>query len=386
MPNHWAQWGLTQDDYGRIFYSSNSDPALSIQIPRIYWDHIKRASGSNPRFIPSVGDAYDPGFLECANLAKTADRGGVAPERTRFTSACGQTVFRGDRLPPDIRGDYFVCDPTIHVVRRATIEDQNGKLHLSNPYGNGEFLLSSDFNFRPVNTAMGPDGCLYVVDMYRGIIQDEPWYNDDAKQFARDSGIVNHIQHGRIWRIRHQDHHPDQSPRMLEESTASLIRHFESRNGWERDTAQKLILLREDRETVAPLLKGIVRFDPYAPMVRLHALWTLEGMDQADPALLGEVITQDRDPSVRAAAIQIAEPLIKSGDTAILDLLASRLEEEKDPEVAKQMILSLGWSDSPQALELIEKLASRHLTHQGVFLASMTSLWGKENSKLIQGI
>ena len=379
-PGHWAQWGLDRDDEGRIYYSDNSAPLKSIQVPRLYWDHIKRASGRHPKFPPSVGFPYDHEFLEVSNLVKRDDRGGTNKAMERMTSVCGQSVFRGNALPQEYRGNYFVCDPTLHVVRRAQIANENGKIVLKRTEGaEEEFLRSHDFFFRPVNTATGPDGCLYVVDMGRGIIQDAPWFNGGARDFAKESKIVEVKQRGRIWRLRHRDHKPSAMPQMLKESTAELVRHFENRNGWWRDTAQKLILLREDRETVVPLLEGIVRFDQHAPLVRLHALWTLEGMGKADAVL--EHSLRERDPRLRKAAIRIGEARIRAGDKEFIAKVAG-LSGDGDPEVAKQLILSLGWSSERDALAAMEAAVGRHLAHEGVFLAAMASLWGKDTTMI----
>ncbi|MEY4484717.1 MAG: hypothetical protein RL693_2169, partial [Verrucomicrobiota bacterium] len=177
MHGIWAQWGLTHDDTGRIFYSDNSTPAAGFELGRAYWNLIKSRSGESLRSGDpiSLGLPWDMSFLGARNLCQRDDRGGVAGPRKAFTSACGQSVYRGNALPLEVRGDYFFCDPTIHVVRRAKLEDRNGKTFFSNPYDQEEFLLSSDILFRPVNTATAPDGSLIVVDMYRGIIQDAPW-------------------------------------------------------------------------------------------------------------------------------------------------------------------------------------------------------------------
>ena len=382
VPSHWAQWGLTQDDTGRIFYSDNSKPVLNLQIPRVYWDHVVRRTKRRPRLTPNVGLPYDHDFLDARNLCPIDDRGGKAPAVKKFTSICGQTVYRGDALPAEVYGDYFFCDPTIHVVRRAKIETRNGQLRVTRA-GTNEFLISPDINFRPVNTHTGPDGCLYVTDMYRGIIQDAPWLNPDARKFIREAGLSKNIHHGRIWRIRHRDHQPAAGPHLDVESTVELIRHFENRNGWYRDTAQRLILLRSDRETVAPLLGDFLRFDLYDPIKRLHCLWTLEGMDRIERGLLLRVL-EDRDPRLRAAAIRIGERYLKTNDVDFINALAP-LAQDRDSEVLKQLILSLGWSDTSAAMELIGQAVRSNLANDAVFMAAMASLWGVD-TPLIRGV
>ena len=222
--------------------------------------------------------------------------------------------------------------------------------------------------------------------MYRGIIQDAPWLNPQARENIQKNGLDQNIQHGRIWRIRHRDFEPDKStdlPSMSEDSTISLIRHLESNSGWYRDTAQREILLREDRESIAPHLAMIARFSQN-PLGRLHALWTLHGMEKADLTLLSH-LASDRDPRIRRAVVQIGEPLL--AEDAAFDAIARRLATDGDPEVAKQLILSLGLvRDHPDAVVLIQETCRRHKSIAGVQFAATLSLWGMKELPLIQEI
>ena len=241
-----------------------------------------------------------------------------------------------------------------------------------------EFMRSSDFNSRFINTATGPDGCLCVTDMYRGIIQDAAWFNESNREFARRTGVNKHVQMGRIWRIRHKDHQPFMDkPQMLEESTAELVRHLQNPIGWWRDTAQKLILLRPDREKSIPLLEGLFRFTQ-SPLPRMHALWTLDGMNALTTEIKREALA-DRSPVLRRAMVQIIETELPDQ----LDLLLP-LEKERDPRVAEQLVFTLGTIDEPKAEEMIQLLASNHLADKGVMLATAVSFWGKKDLPLVQ--
>ena len=388
--NHWSQWGLGRDDVGNIFYSSNDRPVVA-QIPQVYWGHVKRLIGRDPRFVPSVGFPFEPEFLTAKNLCTVGDKGPGSSSTKKFTSLCGQEIYRGDAFPHDVYGNLFFVDPTIHVVRRAAVDRVNGKVVLSNPHGSDEFLISPDFNFRPVNTHSAPDGCLYVVDMYRGIIQDAGWYNENNQAYAREKGFNNHVQRGRIWRIRHKNHQPRTPPRMLDASPLELIRHLDSPNGWLRDTAQKLIVLRagsdqisdDERKEAIAVLMAAVRFNPHRPLLKLHALWTLDGLGEASQSLVEFALT-DRDRRVQSAAVQIGERFIREENKAFYDSL-EQVAEKCDGDVAKQLILSLGYSNSERADSLIEKAALKHIVDDGVFLAVMASSWGKDNS-LIQAV
>ncbi|YCM42654.1 ThuA domain-containing protein [Verrucomicrobiaceae bacterium 227] len=380
----WTQWGLTHDDTGRLFYSTNSDPSIGHQLARPYWNHIRTRSGANPRPDEPItlGLAWDMDFLEAKNLCSTDDRGGPAGPRKNLTSLCGQSIYRGQSLPAETHGNYFICDPTIHVVRRAAIENRNGRVFFTNPHGEDEFMLSPDIFFRPVSTATAPDGSLIVTDMYRGIIQDAPWLSPGPRKFIKESGLADVNQRGRIWRIRHIGSKLQTNPKMLDKSTVELVRHLENPNGWWRDTAQRLIILREDRESVTPALIAMARAH-HNPLARLHALWTLEGMDKAAPSLL-LTLFGDKDTNLRAAALRISEPLIAKKDQSTLSAIAAMAHTEQDPEVAAQIILSLGYLNDPSIIPICDPLIKRFLTHEQVYLAACAVFWKHPTPYLLE--
>lgn len=388
QPGHWTQWGLARDDVGDLYWITNSDPLTEAYIHPRYWE-IPRllAPGAVPRIPVALQAPHDAAFISAHSSCLLNDRGGSAPAIRGFTSACGQSVYRADKFPVDARGNYFFCDPTIHVVRRARISKPGEMVRLTKAEPEGEeFLRSSDINSRFVNTAEGPDGCLYVTDMYRGIIQDAPWLNPDSRRNIVANGLDDNIQHGRIWRIRHRDHQPrrpEEMPAMSGESTLALLRHLDSPSGWWRDTAQREILLREDRETVAPHLETLARFGEN-PLGRLHALWTLEGMERAGVELLAHV-TRDKDARLRRAVIQIGEAHL--GESPAFESIARVLADDPDASVTRQLILSLGLVNGhPDATEVIQQACRRHPDAAGVQLAGTLSLWGKEDLPLIREI
>ncbi len=381
----WNQWGLDQDDTGRLFFNANSEPLKSFQQHPIYWKQIAGQAKGRWR-KPTLGSDYDADFMDMHSTCQLGDRGEDHAYRS-FTSATGGSVYRGDNYPADVRGDYFVCDPTGHLVRRAKMRRDAGKIVVENAYAatKGEFVVSSDINFRPVATHTGPDGCLYVVDMYRGMIQDAPWVNENMKAMLRKTGLNFNIKHGRIYRIVHDATPPAKPAKMLEMPTSELVSQLASENGWRRDTAQKLILLRDDRDEVKKTLIDWVA-NHEKPLARLHALWTLEGMGTPDAELLVRVMA-DSDWRLREAALRISEPLIRAGDKTLWAALP-RLAQDADPNVARQFILSLGWDLNDDAVELIDRVIANHLTNEVVFLSAMTTLYNRETpmiKKMLSG-
>src|SRR5205823_12435322 len=141
---------------------------------------------------------------------------------------------------------HIVAEPAGRLSRRAKVTNVNGKTVISNAYDKKEFIASTDANFRPVFTATGPDGCLYIADMYRGIIQEANWTKEGSylRPQIKKYGLDKNINAGRIWRVVHDGIKPrHEKPRMLDETPAELVKHLADPNGWWRDTAQKLIIV-----------------------------------------------------------------------------------------------------------------------------------------------
>ncbi|MEM7396781.1 MAG: protein containing Coagulation factor 5/8 type, partial [Verrucomicrobiota bacterium] len=298
-PHGSGQFGLTHDDVGRLYFSTGGGerPAMDFQQPIIYG----RIDGPGQ---------FESGFNEVFPLVRIPDvQGGGRRFRpdaltlNHFTGVAGQHVYRGDRLPKELYGELFIPEPVGRLIRRANVVHERGKVILKNATPGSEFIRSDDANFRPLNMATGPDGCLYIVDMYRGIIQEGNWVRPGSylRGVVEQYGLDKNIQRGRIYRLMHETTQRGPRPKMLDESPGELVKHLEHPNGWWRDTAQKLLVVRADR-SVIPALKTMVRTSRH-PLARLHALWTLEGLNEWDRALILEA-AKDADPRVRAAALR----------------------------------------------------------------------------------
>ena len=334
VPAEFAQWGLAVDDLGRQFFSSAGAerPAYDFQQHPLYGR------------LDVDGELAD-GFTSVWPILAIQDvQGGLARIRDdgtldRFTGCCGQTIFRGDRLPLDLRGDYLIAEPVGRLIRRAKVERRGSERVLRNAYDHAEFLASTDPNFRPTWLATGPDGCLWVVDMYRGIIQEGNWVREGSylRPVVKRFGLDANIGRGRIWRIVHDDFAPGPNPHMRDASSATLVTHLGHANGFWRDTAQRLLVLRGDH-SVVPALRAMVRSGD-APLGRVHALWTLEGLDALDAATVS-VALRDRDARVRESAVRASESLLTHGNAALLDAVRA-LAHDPEVDVRLQVLRSL---------------------------------------------
>jgi mono/diheme cytochrome c family protein len=288
-----------------------------------------------------------------------------------FTGCAGPSVYRGEALPADLYGDLLVPEPVGRFIRRSKMAVVDGKVVISNAYEGREFIASRDPNFRPVWTATGPDGCLYICDMYRGIIQEGNWTKEGSylRNHILKYGLDKNINGGRIWRLVHDDMKPRKTqPHMLDEKPAQLVAHLSDPNGWWRDTAQKLLILRADR-SVIPALEKMAESDAN-PLARLHALWTLEGLDAVTPAFV-QLKMKDADPRLRVAAMRIAEPMLMKKPLGPDGLASTKpttqpgipnpemmaafntMAADPDPTVANQYVLSLKYVRHPDADALI---------------------------------
>ena len=376
-----GQWGITHDNYGRLFYSSAGGevPVQRFQINPVY--------GSL-----DLKDQYSNEFAAVWPIISTPDvQGGLPrlrPDSTlnRFTACSGQSIFRGDALPKDLVGDYLVCEPVGRLIRRAKLINIKGKSIVQNAYYQQEFIASSDMNFRPINSYTGPDGHLYIVDMHRGIIQQGNWTRPGS--FLRNvidrMGFAKNIGHGRIYRLVHDGYKSGAKPHILDESPAQLVTYLDHPNGWWRDNAQKQLVILGDR-SVVPALKQIAEGKKAtlsakpSHLGRIHALWTLEGLNAIDIDVLLAAMN-DPDAQVRKAAIWISEPYIKKNDVQIINRLAE-LKADSSYDVRTQLLLSLSYNKADRAQSIVKDLMAQNQDNE-MLVATGAALERNENIKM----
>ncbi|NOX98821.1 MAG: hypothetical protein GXP30_03665, partial [Verrucomicrobia bacterium] len=255
-----GQWGLTQDNHGKPWYvnAGGEIGPINFQQPIVYG-----AFNVPDQFPPDYREVY-PLVLKPRQMPDV--QGGALRFRpdnkllNHFTATCGAEVYRGDRLPKDLQGDLLFSEPVGRLIRRSKITVKDGVTHLLNAYYKGEFIRSTDANFRAVNMCTAPDGTLYIVDMYRGIIQEGNWVKEGSylRKVVQQYQLDKNFGRGRIYRLVHKDFKRGPQPNMLDESSAELVKHLEHPNGWWRDTAQKLLILKRDA-SIVPALKTMAR-------------------------------------------------------------------------------------------------------------------------------
>lgn len=358
IDNMTGQWGLTADNYGRLFFSEAGPGLPAVQIQQ----------------MPAYGalnfkDQYTPAFAVpwpvIGNLDAQGGENALRPEDNtlnHFTSGCGQSIFRGDRLPADMQGDYFIAEPVGRIIKRGRIHNKNGKIYIDNVYEGKDWLASADMNFRPLNTYTGPDGTFYIVDMYHGIIQESEWTGPGTyiNKIIKEKELYKNRGMGRIYRVVHEDFTPDkQRPNMLNEPSSKLVTYLAHPNGWWRDQAQMLMVVRNDK-SVVPTLKNIALgkkatlMEKPSHITRIHALWTLEGLGAMDKDILLQALT-DPEPQIRKTAVWISEMYIRQNDQEVLEKL-NAMKEDTSADVRVQLALSLRTNKEGRAPAILKEL------------------------------
>ena len=348
-----GQFGLCFDDYGNRFVCSNRNPLQHIVLE----DHYTKR---NPYFAIKSTVQDVAAFGEQSKLFPISAAWTTSTlHANQFTAACGVTIYRGDGLPPENKGNAFICDPTANLVHRETLVP-NGASFISHPSdGQQEFLASTDTWFRPVNLANAPDGCLYIVDMYRAVIEHPDWMPAELKT-RKDLNDGN--DRGRIWRVKSEEAVMPQErhDHPLEKLTIPhLIRLLDHPNAWHRETAVRLLLER-DRDEVLDALKVNWKQNRLTRS-RLSVLWLIRALDpRLTPAVLAWSEIDNRDPRVRE---QVVSSIGDNLDELLPDDVAQLAADETDDRVRFRLALDLS-GRSPDAVA--ERRALIRLLDRGV--------------------
>ena len=378
IPVNGGQWGLTQDDWGKVWFVNAGNETGPVH----FQQHIIYGQFSAP-------DEHIGQYKVVWPIARMPDtqggRGQLRPDDTlnHFTATCGQDIFRGDRLPAELRGNLLFAEPVGRLIRRTLITVEDGVTRLANAYEDqhSEFIRATDPLFRPVNMITAPDGTLYIVDMYRGIIQQANWTQKGSylREQIEAHELQKEIGRGRIYRLRHEGFAPGPAPHMLDETPAEWVQHLSHPNGWWRDTAQKLLVLRRDL-SVVPALEKLAGHDSTDPRPRLHALWTLEGLSALDDKLILRAL-KATDAQVRIAGLRLAELRVnsKTANQAPLVVAMRGALRDADPRVVIQDMLSVRRAGLPDAQKIIKATAAKSAS-VGVY-AINEQLWNEANNE-----
>ena len=381
-----GQWGISHDDKGRLVYNYNWSQLHGDLVPPNYLSrnkHHKPTTGIDHgltidrriypiRPNPAVNRGYIPGTL---------DKEGRLLE---FTAACSPLVYRATALPADYSGNIFVCEPAGNLVKRNVVTENETLLTARDPHPGREFLASTDERFRPVHLATGPDGGLYVADMYRGMVQHAAYVTPYLKEQTLARKLVQPINRGRIWRVVPQNWRAFKPAKLSGASANELVRGLSHPDGWHRDMAQRLLIERNDKTTRQALTDVVLTGDD--AFGRFHALWTLDGLKWSQPDVLYRALS-DQNSLVRTTAIRLLEPFAKADKVVRIRLGKQLLNDVKQAPIDQvlQMALTAQVLDLASSQSLLADIVERHGNSPLIRDAVLSSLQDREFA-FLQGL
>jgi glucose/arabinose dehydrogenase len=385
-----GEWGVSQDDGGRTYRNTNESALHVDLVATSYYarnPNLVRTRGSYERLADDNSELNtvwpvrpNPGTNRAYQTGIDREDGSLA----RFTSVCAPLVYRGDRLPAELYGNVFVAEPAANLVSRIVLSDDGTALRARKAYDVGEFLASTDERFRPVYLSNAPDGTLYIADMYRGIIE----HRISITMYLRDQIFARKLEQptgfGRIYRVVHETTGRDTTRTLAHASPAELVETLSHPNGWRRDTAQRLLVER-GAKSVVPALVTLAE-SAKDPRTRLHALWTLDGVDAIQPATVVKAL-EDESRDVRISAIRIAERWMGEANHPIQAAVLKRMDDT-DRAVHQQLAASLGALPSGPREAAAVALLERYANDPVVMDAALSGLRGSETAvleRLMQG-
>lgn len=356
-----GQWGITKDNFGRLYHNNNStllqgDYVLPNTLINNEYYSPRNAIGkvltSNQRVYPlhvtSVNRGYEKGVLDQDSML------------VNVTSACGPLVYRGGQFPNDYNENAFICAPEVNLIKRHILNFESIKTTGEAAWEDKEFLASTDESFRPVNLFNGPDGAMYVVDMHRGIIQHGAYMSPYLRKHLEEKGLDKVIGMGRILRVKNKNIPLLELPELDQASNKDLINLLSHQNGWVRDKAQHLLILRGTDKDVSALEAKAK--DDQNPIAQIHALHTLNGLQKLTFDLLLH-LAKTSDPQVVTHALMLFDELEIKHQTQSLKALSESLIAQNDPTIDLYLTIALGqWShmDGDTFLPLLYQLTERH--------------------------
>jgi putative membrane-bound dehydrogenase-like protein len=358
-----SQFGHAFDDAGHYFTLDNSNHARHEVIAARYLER-------NPDLLlrSAMHNVSDHGAAATVYAITRHAEFEMLSEPGQFTSACSLTFVPGGPLAAALGRSSLVAEPAQNLVHRDMWFPSGSTFVARRAEEGREFLAAADAWFRPVNFAAGPDGALYLVDYYRQLIEHPEWgvthHHHDSADLYRGS------DRGRLYRITAVSQGRFAPPARWpgDASAGELVAMLAHENLWWRRSAQRLVVDRQLTEAM-PLLMRLFRESPVAAG-RLHALWTLEGLDKLEPAVVREAL-DDPDPGVRENAIRLSEPFLP-GEARLAERLLA-MTGERDPRVRFQLLCTLGGLRSPAARAARDRLLFAGIEDEWMQVAALSA-------------
>ncbi|SEJ32548.1 Cytochrome C oxidase, cbb3-type, subunit III [Dyadobacter koreensis] len=374
-----GQWGISQDNYGRLYYNNNSQNVLSdFFMPGL------GATNKNQRYVagfneksvannkvypirptPGVNRAYMKGVVD--DSLRLVD----------FTAACSPLVYRGDIFGSAYESNVFVAEPSANLIKRNILNDQGYVVKGEQAYKGKEFLASTDERFRPVSLYNAPDGAMYIVDMYRGIIQHKTYLTPYLKGQIDKRDLTQPLSAGRIYKVVPKNTDP-KAPALATDADG-LVKLLSNKNGWIRDYAQQALVDGKMKQAI-PALENAAK-QTTNQLLAIHALWTLEGLDALKTDEVLALLKQSSWP-IRMEALAVLPSVINEQTVKQYSSALSQMVTQNDTLSAPYIAFlanSVKPFDKAAANNLLVSVAKKYPGNKYVADAVISNLQDNED-------
>lgn len=373
-----GQHGMSMDNWGHKFVCSNSVPAQTLMYDDRYLTRNPRAKAA----APAVDIAPDGKFTRLfrispdepwrklrTQLRKTgkfrgSDEGGKP--FGFFTGATGITIYRGDAWPQDYRGNLLVGDVANNLIYRARLETDGLRLVARRADSDAEFLAASDIWMRPVQMANAPDGTVYFLDIYRGLIEGAAFL---PPEFIKYIDPIGGNDLGRIYRLAPPKFKRRATSNLSKLSSAKLSALLDHPNGWHRDTASRLLYERQDSAAIGPLKQ--LAAEAKTAEGRMMSLYSLRGLSALEERDVLTALT-DRSPLVRSHSLQLAESF--AAESPVMTAAMCAMTADQDIRIRYQLAFSLGAISTRATSTALARIVQTDGADPWIRLAVFTSL------------
>ena len=358
-----SQYGQTFDVWGRHFGVNNPNTGRHEVIATRYLER-------NPDLLlPSVmKDLSEDRHVSFVTERPESPRKEPGLQNFgRITSACSITFYKGGAFPEEYQDIAFIAEPAHNTVLAHEWSPFRTSFVAERLRPDREFLASEDAWCRPVNFYVGPHGALYVIDYYRRVIEHPEW---TSREVYESEAIYHGNDKGRIYRIVPAKNPPPlpRDIRLGDASDQDLVTQLASPSIWMRRTAQRLLVDRGNRSAVGALVEFFEETE--APLGKLHALWTLEGLGELDATLIEKALDAP-EAGLRENAVRLAESRLSSSPALIKKLL--KMSNDPAPRVRFQLLCTLGYVDSGSARAARDKLLMTDIEDPWMQAAALSS-------------
>ena len=344
-----TQFGRRRDDWGNWFGNNNPSIGWHYPFPEHYIRRNPQLASTRTRQI--LGN-YERSHM-IRSISRAVQRFNLVGTANHITAANSPAPYRDELFEQANGQSIFISAPAYNVVRREMLTPDGLSFRSNRPEGvNGqEFIASRDAWFRPTTLKTGPDGALWIADFYRLVLEHPEWIPNDVE---RKLDLRAGSDRGRLYRVYPANKTPRPIPNLTNKTVPELVAALDSPSGWQRDTAQRLLVDRGNA-SAAPHLAKLLK-NSQRPTTRLQALCTLEGLKQIMPEHI-QLGLADRHPGVREHAIRVAEPLFRAGQADALAQELGQAVSNSAPRVRAQLAYSVGEWNSPVAGKILGRLA-----------------------------